>query len=102
MRMRLVARMPHQGSAAATNVKAIIDHESRGGNSNGEFTLEGQIREDGLVRLYKRDITGRQAWLWLGRLTPFGIVGAWGAGYGHFGGYFWIWKEEWCRLKRNA
>ncbi|RAR12469.1 hypothetical protein DDE82_000180 [Stemphylium lycopersici] len=96
--IRLVARMPHQGTTAATNVKALVDSESRGVDAYGEFTLEGQIREDGLVRMTKRYIQNRGVWLWLGRLTPFGIVGVWGAGHGHFGGYFWIWKQEWCRI----
>jgi hypothetical protein len=32
-------------------------------------------------------------WEWHGVVTPFGMVGIWGPGWG--GGWWWIWPREW-------
>jgi len=81
----------------------IIDSQSRGTDSVGDFSLEGRVRHnDGDILLTKRYLSKDVSCEWEARMTPFGMVGAWGTGRGHdmrFGGYFWIWKEEWQELE---
>jgi hypothetical protein len=92
--IEIVARVPSKEVREMTAIKAVIDRGSRGVDAHGEFSLKGHIHEDGFVRIAKRYIVHGRSWLWLGRVTPFGIVGVWG-GYDQFGGHFWIWKERW-------
>ncbi|KAI4652432.1 hypothetical protein J4E93_002634 [Alternaria ventricosa] len=77
----------------------IIDSQSRGTDSVGEFSLEGRVRHnDGDISLTKRYLSKDLSCDWEARMTPFGMVGAWGTGRSidtRFGGYIWIWKEEW-------
>ncbi|KAH7084752.1 hypothetical protein BKA63DRAFT_402097 [Paraphoma chrysanthemicola] len=79
----------------SNNVATIIDRRSRGVDSHGEFTLEGRICADGTVNIVKKYIVAGWSWTWTAHVTPFGIVGIWGNNR-YFGGYFWIWKEDWC------
>jgi hypothetical protein len=72
----------------------VIDSRSRGTDTVGEFSLEGSVRRDGSVYIMKRYLSRDLSWIWKATITPFGIVGVWG-GEDRFGGYFWIWKEEW-------
>ena len=80
----------------------IIDSQSRGTDSVGDFSLEGRVRHnDGDILLTKRYLSEDLSCEWEARMTPFGMVGAWGTGRGldtRFRGYFWIWKEEWQEL----
>lgn len=117
------AAPPH---TPTTHMTALIDRETRGVDGHGEFRLQGQVYADGSVRLVKSYIVHGWSWRWAGCVTPFGIVGVWGGdGRGgggvqqdahvdvdvddddeeeeeeedqaqYFGGYFWIWKNEWC------
>lgn len=93
--IRIVARPPTKEESTRMKAKAIIDRQSRGVDGHGEFSLEGRVRVDGLVRITKRYTVLGWSWAWCGRITPFGIVGVWGSGE-TFGGYFWIWNNEWC------
>jgi hypothetical protein len=90
----IVARglSPHDATARGARTK--IDRQTKGVDSLGEFHLEGRVYANGTVDIAKW-YHGAHAWVWTGHVTPFGIVGHWGSQWG-FGGYFWIWKEEWC------
>ncbi|KAL6706122.1 hypothetical protein ACN47E_006038 [Coniothyrium glycines] len=95
--INLVCRRPAEEDSIEeqdTNVSVLIDEESQGIDSHGYFSLKGWIRLDGAVFLSKNYFAAGFSWSWLGQLTPFGIVGAWGDG-DIFGGHFWIWKKEW-------
>ncbi|KAF1998531.1 hypothetical protein P154DRAFT_577875 [Amniculicola lignicola CBS 123094] len=83
---------------------SVIDKTSTGRDSIGTFTLSGTVTPDGRVYMVKRYTQGWE-WHWRGSLTPFGIVGIWGrdefmlrerSAWFSVGGYFWIWKKEWC------
>jgi hypothetical protein len=93
--IQIVARTPSGEMRKSEKIKTVIDRESRGVDAHGEFSLQGQVLVDGSVRIAKRYIVHDTLWSWLGQITPFGIVGTW-EGCDRFGGYFWIWKEEWC------
>jgi hypothetical protein len=93
--IQIVARTPSEEMRKSEKIKTVIDRESRGVDAHGEFSLQGQVLVDGSVRIAKRYIVHDTLWSWLGQITPFGIVGTW-EGCDRFGGYFWIWKEEWC------
>lgn len=95
--IRIVSRAATADEARRVGANVIIDQESRGVDSHGEFMLSGRVCEDGTVNLVKQYLVAGWAWTWLGQVTPFGMVGAWGSRHQQtFGGYFWIWKEEWC------
>ncbi|KAH8655018.1 hypothetical protein BGZ60DRAFT_152105 [Tricladium varicosporioides] len=67
---------------------------SKGSDSVGTFKLEGHISSlDGAFGMEKRYDSG-PTWEWKGRMTPFGIVGTWGA-LGDRYGYIWLWKRAW-------
>ncbi|KAJ5060399.1 hypothetical protein J3E72DRAFT_180447 [Bipolaris maydis] len=91
-----------QRGTGASDVAAVIDRETRGVDAHGEFSLQGRVKKNGQVELVKRYIVSGWTWPWIGCLTPFGIVGTWGDESDEsdesdsFGGYFWIWKEDWC------
>ncbi|KAI1335052.1 hypothetical protein F5Y15DRAFT_260205 [Xylariaceae sp. FL0016] len=64
----------------------------------GGFALKGEISTSnniGYVRLVKRYEFHR--FLWLGTITPLGILGAWyhPTRTQVATGYFWLWKSEW-------
>ena len=66
-------------------------------DDHGEFDISGEVDEDGVVRLRKQYRTMGFNWAWNGQITPFGIAGVWvSPGYHRIGGYFWIWKRDWC------
>ncbi|EMD68365.1 hypothetical protein COCSADRAFT_272050 [Bipolaris sorokiniana ND90Pr] len=100
--INIVARVPE----GASDVAAVIDRETRGVDSHGEFSLQGRVKKNGQVELVKRYLVSGYTWPWMGCMTPFGIVGTWGDQsdeldeFDSFGGYFWIWKEEWCEGDR--
>jgi len=73
----------------------VVDPASEGRDGHGHFNLSGTIRPDGRVTMTKRYSHQRWTWDWLGDVTPFGLAGVWGASPQR-GGYFWIWKKEWC------
>lgn len=66
----------------------------------GPFSLRGSIRWDGdVVKVtMQKDYESGIHWDWDCRLTPFGIVGHWGAledGSLVTYGFLWLWKQEW-------
>ncbi len=67
-----------------------------GTDNVGHFSLRGAIDQSGIVRIRKFYAAGFQ-WDWDGRMTPFGIVGAWGTGRSKHG-HFWLWKREWSQI----
>jgi hypothetical protein len=79
------------------NEKIVIDKASEGRDGHRYFQLSGTVGLDGRVTMSKMYSAHRWSWDWAGEVTPFGLAGVWGnPGYGRFGGYFWIWKKEWC------
>jgi hypothetical protein len=92
--IQMIVREPTEEARTKLRISAIIDRETRGYDSHGDFRLSGRVRKDGLVSAVKQYLVSGFSWTWTGRLTPFGIVGVWGAQ--SFGGYFWIFKEEWA------
>jgi hypothetical protein len=91
--IQMVVQEPAEEARTRLRISAVIDRETRGCDAHGEFRLSGRVREDGLVSLAKQYLASGDSWTWTGRMTPFGIVGTWGNG--SFGGYFWIFKDEW-------
>ncbi|KAH5396064.1 hypothetical protein HBI23_219770 [Parastagonospora nodorum] len=83
---------PHDATARGARTK--IDRNTRGKDAHGEFLLEGRVYANGNVDISKTYLLGSTSWVWTGHITPFGIVGHWSNEW-EFGGYFWIWKEEW-------
>ena len=92
--IRIIARRPSEGTEAWQSA-VIIDEKSSGRDLHGDFTLSGDIRPDGLVRMVKQYTSAPWSWNWCAQLTPFGIVGTW-SGEGEFGGYIWLWDQDWC------
>lgn len=92
--INLITRTPGEDDAQM-GAKTLVDPESRGIDAHGEFSIRGHVWPNGMVRMHKRYIVAGWVWGWRGWMTPFGIVGVWG-GRGSFGGYFWLWKQEWC------
>ncbi|KAH6875268.1 hypothetical protein BKA58DRAFT_379515 [Alternaria rosae] len=97
--VRFIAREttePERDIKGVRSTFTIIDVQSRGTDAVGDFSLEGRVRHiDGYISLTKRYLSKDLSWEWEANMTPFGMVGAWGNYEGRFGGYFWIWKEEW-------
>jgi hypothetical protein len=92
--IRLITRARSEQDGIPEEISTIIDERSRGFDAHGEFSLSGTITTTGSVNLAKRYILAGWSWTWTGHVTPFGIFGIW-TGLRHFGGHFWIWKEEW-------
>lgn len=92
--INLIARTPGEDDAQM-GAKTMFDPNSRGVDAHGEFSIRGHVWPNGMVRMHKRYIAAGWVWGWRGWVTPFGIVGVWG-GRGSFGGYFWLWKQDWC------
>ncbi|OAL48599.1 hypothetical protein IQ07DRAFT_588725 [Pyrenochaeta sp. DS3sAY3a] len=92
--INLIARTPGEDDAQM-GAKTMFDPESRGVDAHGEFSIRGHVWPNGMIRMHKRYIAAGWVWGWRGWVTPFGIVGVWG-GRGSFGGYFWVWKQDWC------
>lgn len=84
---------PH--SHPESNTKTVIDGSSRGRDRVGRFTIHGAVYNDGEVLMTKQ-YSGGWEWSYKGFVTPFGIAGIWGDEEWDFGGYFWLWKKEWC------
>lgn len=91
--IQIVARKPTEEERMRLKISVIIDRESRGYDSLGDFMLSGRVHEDGLVSVVKQYLRNGFSCTWTGRLMPFGIVGVWGNR--GFEGYFWIFKEIW-------
>ncbi|KAF1928744.1 uncharacterized protein M421DRAFT_420642 [Didymella exigua CBS 183.55] len=91
--IQMVVSEPTEEARMRLRICAHIERETRGYDQHGDFRLSGRVREDGLVSLAKQYLGLGVSWTWTGRVTPFGIVGVWG--HNSFGGYFWIFKEEW-------
>lgn len=91
--IQVFAYEPTEEARTRLRIKAVIDRETRGYDACGDFRLSGRVREDGLVSVAKQYLGSGDSWTWTGRITPFGIIGVWGDH--SFGGYFWIFKEEW-------
>ena len=83
---------PHDATARGARTK--IDRKTRGKDAHGEFSLEGRVYAKGNVDITKTYLVGSTSWVLTGHVTPFGIVGHWSNEW-EFGGYFWIWKEQW-------
>ncbi|KAF2120897.1 hypothetical protein BDV96DRAFT_641549 [Lophiotrema nucula] len=95
--INIVARPRGALDRPAASIAAMIDRSSTGQDACGDFTLFGEVHEDGHVEIAKLYFNSGWEWMWNGRVMPFGIMGAWGGLLaGGFGGYFWIWKDEWC------
>jgi hypothetical protein len=92
--IQLLARPSTMSPDRAQSSFVEIDARSGGIDSHGIFSLEGQVHSYGYVQVVKRYLNGGWTWGWNGHVTPFGIVGSWGL-HQDFGGYFWIWKEDW-------
>jgi hypothetical protein len=92
--INIIARALSPHDATARGARTKIDRQSKGTDSHGKFRLEGRIYANGTVDIVKTYLSGDTSWVWTGQVTPFGIVGHWGNQW-QFGGYFWIWKEEW-------
>jgi hypothetical protein len=82
------------GSQPYIDIETVPDRPCS--DAHGPFQLRGNIEMDGLVHLRKTYLNTNWQWDWRGYLCPFGMVGAWGNRGDGFGGYFWIWKKEWC------
>ncbi|KAJ4395690.1 hypothetical protein N0V91_010658 [Didymella pomorum] len=93
--IQMVVSEPTEEARTRLRIRAHIERETRGHDQHGDFRLTGRVREDGLVSVAKQYLALGDSWTWTGRVTPFGIVGVWG--HNSFGGYFWIFKEEWTR-----
>lgn len=91
--IQMVVQEPSEEARTRLRISAVIDRETRGYDAHGDFRLSGRVRGDGLVSVAKQYLALGDSWTWTGRLTPFGIVGVWG--HNSFGGFFWIFKEEW-------
>jgi hypothetical protein len=91
--IQMAAHDPTEEARTRLRISAIIERETRGYDAHGDFLLSGRVREDGLVSIAKQYLGSGISWTWTGRITPFGIVGVWGRH--SFGGYFWIFKEDW-------
>ncbi|KAF3032289.1 hypothetical protein E8E12_001375 [Didymella heteroderae] len=91
--IQMVVSEPTEEARTRLRIRAHIERETRGYDQHGDFRLTGRVREDGLVSVAKQYLGLGDSWTWTGRVTPFGIVGVWG--HNSFGGYFWIFKEEW-------
>lgn len=95
--INIVARVPNPEDLAEGHRNVtVIDSQSAGVDAHGAFTLAGVVHHDGSVQLEKSYQALVFSWSWVGRVTPFGMVGVWGGDAGQFGGHFWIWKKEWC------
>ncbi|KAF9693560.1 hypothetical protein EKO04_008255 [Ascochyta lentis] len=90
----MLVHEPTEEARTRLRISAVIDRGTRGYDAHGDFLLSGRVREDGLVSVAKQYLGLGISWTWTGRITPFGIVGVWGMN--SFGGYFWIFKEEWA------
>ncbi|KAI0290263.1 hypothetical protein B0F90DRAFT_1787663 [Multifurca ochricompacta] len=74
-----------------------IYFRGEGTDNVGPFSLRGSCdTKTGLVIATKAYVNSHQ-WEWRGMLTPFGIVGMWGAQW--YGGWWWIWPREWSPEK---
>ena len=91
--IQMVVEEPTEEARTRLRISAVIERETRGYDTHGDFSLSGRVREDGLVSVAKQYLANGFSWTWTGRMTPFGIVGVWGQH--SFGGYFWLFKEEW-------
>ncbi|KAF2870016.1 hypothetical protein BDV95DRAFT_574896 [Massariosphaeria phaeospora] len=79
----------------------LIDSTSYGHDLHGFFDiLSGKVSTSGQVQFVKRYAASGWEWYYKGWVTPFGMVGYWGRNRGYetweLGGYWWIWKVEWC------
>lgn len=92
--IHMVVQEPTEEARTRLRISSVISRDTRGYDAHGDFRLSGRVREDGLVSIAKQYVVHGASWTWTGRMTPFGIVGVWG-NYS-FGGYFWIFKTEWC------
>lgn len=90
----IAARLLSPHDVTARGARTKIDRKTRGKDAHGEFLLEGRVYANGNVDITKTYPLGSTSWIWVGHVTPFGIVGHWSNEW-EFGGYFWIWKEEW-------
>ncbi|KAJ8111300.1 hypothetical protein OPT61_g6072 [Boeremia exigua] len=91
--IQMIVQEPTEEARTRLRISAVIERETRGYDPHGDFRLLGRVREDGLVSIAKQYLGLGISWNWTGRITPFGIVGVWGDN--SFGGYFWIFKNEW-------
>jgi hypothetical protein len=92
--IRILARTATKDDDSSLRNHTVIDSQSRGIDAVGEFSLHGIVLDDGFIQMNKTYLSNNFSWTWKARMTPFGIVGVWGDEE-RFGGYFWIWKEEW-------
>ncbi|KAF1964964.1 hypothetical protein BU23DRAFT_575284 [Bimuria novae-zelandiae CBS 107.79] len=79
------------------NLKGYIQcPQSHGIDRYGKFTLGGSFYANGQVEFVKKYCSHNWEWQYRGVVIPFGIAGHWSSTNNAFGGYFWIWKKEWC------
>lgn len=91
--IQMVVHEPTEEARTRLRISSVIERATRGYDAHGDFLLSGRVREDGLVSIAKQYLGLGISWTWTGRVTPFGIVGVWGDN--SYGGYFWIFKDEW-------
>jgi hypothetical protein len=80
-----------------TGAKAVWKIHAQGHDGIGDFSLQGNISQQGEVKLRKTYI-GAHSFDWKCFMTPFGIFGSWGTIYENrfcYCGRVWLWKREW-------
>jgi len=82
--------VPPPSYAAANKVY----FRGEGADGVGSFILEGSSDMEAGVVIARKTYVGGHWWEWLGVITPFGMVGVWGAG-SQTHGWWWIWPQEW-------
>lgn len=98
--IQMIVQEPTLLQRSRQDISAVVTRETKGHDAHGKFRLSGHVTEDGMVRLVKQyNLFGISIgeFTWTGRITPFGIVGVWGQS--SFGGYFWIFKDEWVECR---
>lgn len=71
----------------------LVHLRADGFDAIGSFQLVGTLEAgSGDINMLKT-YPGARSWRWCGSMTPFGIVGSWGA----YNAWFWLWKADWCR-----
>jgi hypothetical protein len=98
--MQLVVR--EVDADCVLDAAVVIDEESQGMDNLGPFKYSGHATTDGEVYMNKTYLVEagntRGPYRLKGVVTPFGISGTWTLNRDNGTiGYFWFWKDEWCR-----
>lgn len=89
-----------QFAVESTDDSAVYIQGTGGSDRVGHFTLSGTVdTETGALSMVKQYVNDGPRWTWVGFLTPFGIIAAWGGGI--WGGWVWLYKAAWCRKESS-